>query len=280
MRPILLDFSQRPELHPYAQVIAEVQGVAAAMGIQPLIVGAFARDLHLVHAHRIPVERQTEDVDLALALDGWPAFEQLRKKLVALGRFAETTSAHRLRYGTFPIDLVPFGPLEMADRTIAWPPRGDVVMDVFGFREAERVAIEVLLPGDIRARVVTLPALALLKLVCWQDRHLRSPRKDASDLQLIIANYLRAGNEARLWDEFPQWTQEEDFDYDAAGARMLGHDIALLLDAGGRTRVTALLEAQSDPEAPGTLPLEMNRHIPERAIQRLSALLQGLGEAP
>lgn len=275
----MLDFSQRTELGLHAQVIAEVQAVADALGITPLIVGAFARDLHLVYAHQIPVVRQTEDIDLALALDGWSAFEQMRTRLVDSGRFAETMSAHRLRYGALPIDLVPFGLVERADRTIAWPPQGDVVMDVFGFEESQRVAIDVLLPAGVRARLVTLPALALLKLVCWQDRHVRWPRKDASDLQLIVASYLHAGNEARLWDEFVHWTQDDDFDYDASGARMLGHDIAPLLDAGGRKRVTALLEAQSQVETPGALPVEMNSHSPERAIQMLSSLLQGLGEA-
>jgi predicted nucleotidyltransferase len=275
----LLDFSQRPELGLHAQLIAEVQAVAAALGVLPLIVGAFARDLHLVHAHRVPVVRQTEDIDFALALDDWSVFEQLRSGLVASGRFAETGLAHRLRYDALPIDLVPFGLVERADRTIAWPPRGDVVMDVFGLQESQRFAIEVLLPAGVRSRVVTLPALALLKLVCWQDRHLRSPRKDAVDLQLIIASYLAAGNEARLWGELVQWTQEDDFDYDAAGARMLGYDIALLIDAGGRSRITALLEAQSDVDERGRLPLEMNSHRPELAIRMLSALLQGLREA-
>jgi predicted nucleotidyltransferase len=275
----LLDFSQRRELGLHAQIIAEVQQAADALGIQPLIVGAFARDLHLAYAHQIPVMRQTEDIDFALALDDWSAFEHLRTRLVDSGRFVQMTSVHRLRYGALPIDLVPFGLVEQADRTIAWPPQGDVVMDVFGFEESQRVAIELLLPAGVRSRVVTLPALALLKLVCWQDRHLRSPKKDASDLQLIIANYLAAGNEARLWSEFVHWTQEDGFDYEAAGTRMLGHDIARLLDAGGRQRVAALLEAQSQVEAPGTLPFEMSSLNPERAIQLLSSLLQGLKEA-
>lgn len=269
----MLDFSQRSELGLHAAVIAEVQAVAAALGVRPLIVGAFARDLHLVHAHRIPVVRQTEDIDLALAIDDWSAFEQLRARLVASGRFAETKASHRLRRGALPIDLVPFGPVETADRTIAWPPRGEVVMDVFGFQEAQRVAIEVLLPGDVRTRVVTLPAL------CWQDRHLRSPKKDASDLQFIMANYLRAGNEPRLWEEFLRLTQEDDFDYEAAAARMLGHDIAMLLDAGGRDRIAVLLASQSNDERPGSLPLEMNSAHPEQAARMLAALMRGLREA-
>lgn len=274
----MLDFSQRNELGLHAVVIAEVQAVAAALGVRPLIVGAFARDLHLVYAHSIPVVRQTEDIDLALAVHDWSAFEQLRARLVASGTFAESKVAHRQRHGALLIDLVPFGAVETADRKISWPPQGEFVMDVFGFQEAQRVAIEVLLPGDVRAQVVTLPALALLKLVCWQDRYLRSPKKDASDLQLIMASYLQAGNDHRLWDEFLTWTQDDDFDYEAAGARMLGHDVTMLLDAGGRERIADLLASQSNEEQSAPLPLEMNKVDPERARRMLAAMLRGLME--
>ncbi|MFN7431663.1 MAG: hypothetical protein ACK5T1_00605, partial [Betaproteobacteria bacterium] len=78
---------------------------------------------------------------------------------------------------------------------------------------------------------------------------------------------------------FVHWTQETDFDYDAAGARMLGQDIARLLDAAGRERVTALLERQSRIEELGVLPVEMNSHNPERASRILFSLRQGLQEA-
>jgi predicted nucleotidyltransferase len=274
----LLDFSRRSELGLHAAVIAKVQAAAAALAVEPLIVGAFARDLHLTFAHGIPVLRQTEDVDLAIAIRDWAMFDELRAGLLASGSFEESPVAHRLRHGAIPIDLVPFGGVETADRTIAWPPRGEVVMDVLGFQEAEHVALDIRLPGDVQGRVVTLPALALLKLVCWQDRHLRSPTKDASDLQLIMTNYLQAGNEHRMWDEFLQWTQEDDFDYAAAGARMLGHDIGLLLDVAGRGRIARLISAQSTEERPGTLTLEMNQAEPERPRRLLAAMLYGLSE--
>jgi predicted nucleotidyltransferase len=272
----LLNFSQRNELGLHAAVIAEVQAAAAAPGVDPLIVGAFARDLHLVYAHNIPVLRQTEDVDLALAVRDWAAFEQLRTRLIATGNFAESKAVQRLRHRHLPVDLVPFGTVESTDRKIAWPPKGEVVMDVFGFREAQQAALVVMLPGGVQARVVSLPALALLKLVCWQDRHLTSPKKDAADLQLIITNYLQAGNENRLWDEFLQWTQEDEFDYETAGARMLGRDIATLLDAGGRERIADLLLAQSNEEDAAPLSLEMNRADPEKARRLLAAILMGL----
>lgn len=275
----MLNFSQRAELGLHAAVIAEVQAAAKVLGVRPLIVGAFARDLHLVFAHGIAVLRQTEDIDVAMAVPDWAAFDQLKAQLMATGSFKESKATHRLRHRHLPLDLVPFGSVETPDRKIAWPPRGDVVMDVFGFREAQETAVGVTLPGGVQASVVSLPALALLKLVCWQDRHQSAPKKDALDLQLIVTNYLQAGNESRLWAEFLEWTQQDDFDYEPTGARMLGRDIGALLDAAGRARIVDLLVRQSNQEHPA-LPLEMNRADPDRARRLLAAILRGLKEAP
>lgn len=95
-------------------------------------------------------------------------------------------------------------------------------MDVFGFREAMAASQPALMPGGVQVPVASLPALALLKIVCWRDRHYKAPRKDAQDLQMILQHYLAAGNEPRLWDEFVDWTPQDDFDYESAGPRMLG----------------------------------------------------------
>jgi predicted nucleotidyltransferase len=151
-------------------------------------------------------------------------------------------------------------------------------MDVFGFREALASAHPVVLPEDVRSRVISLPALALLKIVCWRDRHYSHPGKDAYDLDLIIRNYLSAGNEARVWHEFEAWTQEDDFDFESAGARMLGHDIRFLLDNVGVERICAILSEQSDQHVPGLLPSEMPAHDSERARALLEAMLHEISQ--
>ena len=273
-----LDFSQRRELSLHAVVVADVEAAAASLGAQVLIVGAFARDLHLLYRYGIATRRETEDVDIALAMPDWETFEKLRAALIESGNFRASGAAlQRLRHRrNLPLDLVPFGRLETAERTIVWPPRGDIVMDVFGFREALTTAHRIVLPEKVQARLISLPALALLKTVCWHDRHYRYPGKDAHDLNLIIRNYLIAGNEERLWDEFGAWTQEDDFDFESAGARMLGHDIRSLLDDAGIERIAAILSEQSDQELPGLLPSEMSAQEPGRARSLLEATLRGI----
>ena len=278
MTNILLDFSQRPELGLYAEAVEDVKASAEPLGIATLIAGAFARDLHLLYRHGIAVQRQTEDLDLAFALTEWAAFEALKERLIASGAFRPFANAvHRLRHRSdLPVDFVPFGKVETGERKIVWPPRGEIVMDVFGFREALVTAHEVLLPGNVTTKVVSLPGLAVLKVVCWQDRHYTSPLKDAHDLNLILQNYLRADNEQRLWDEFRHWTEEDAFQYELAGARMLGLDAGALLDDGGIDRVAGVLSTQADADNPGPLPGEMNTYEPERARAMLEAMLSGI----
>lgn len=279
MSATLLDFSQRRELALHARIAAAVEAAAAPLGIAVLIIGAFARDLHLLCRHGIPTQRETEDIDFALAVPDWDTWDTLKRKLTASGDFSESKSPQRMRYrNQLPVDLVPFGKVESKEGKIAWPPQGEVVMDVFGFKEALSSAQDALLPGNVRTKVVSLPALALLKIICWQERHRTSPRKDAHDLHLILRNYLDAGNTERLWEEFIGWTQDEAFEYELAGARMLGHDVRLLLDDKGIRRVAEILlnETQSSPTI---LPNQMNPDDPSRAETLLAAMFRGLDES-
>jgi predicted nucleotidyltransferase len=271
------------DLTLHARAIGAVQLAAEALDVELLIVGAFARDLHLRYGYNLAPLRQTEDIDIALAVPTWAAFIALRERLLADFGFAQNPGIqHRLRYRqqsfTLPIDIVPFGELERSDRTIAWPPSGDEVMDVFGFREARVSAIMMTLPGNVVINVVSLAALTILKLTAWQARHYQAPRKDAYDLQFIIKHYLDAGNHDRLWDQFSSWAESED-DYEIAGARMLGNDAGALLDATGRDRIAAMVLHQTSGDTNGLLALEMNRNDPERAMEVLRALRIGILES-
>jgi predicted nucleotidyltransferase len=147
-------------------------------------------------------------------------------------------------------------------------------MDVFGFSESLSGAEQVLMPGNVRISIVRLPALALLKIIAWDDRHRRFPGKDAADLTLILRNYLAVpSNQERLWRDFSDWAESLDFDYEISGARMLGHDIRRLVDEKGLTKVERILRAQFDA---GELPQEMQWQTPQHALALLKSLHAGL----
>jgi predicted nucleotidyltransferase len=130
----------------------------AASGAPWFVAGAMARDLLLAHAHGIRSARLTRDVDIAIAVESWEAFDTIKAALIRTGRFAPLGLVHRFQYtGGISLDLIPFGGLESGDRTIAWPPDRAVVMNVAGFREALAASLVVLLPEETRLHVVSLP---------------------------------------------------------------------------------------------------------------------------
>ena len=158
----MLDLARSQKLDWLAQRMADVR--TAAPGVEPLIVGALARDLLLHYGSGFKIERATADVDCALAVADWAQYSAMRDALLASGLFSPyRDTAHKLRHGRFGwIDLIPFGGLARSDGTIAWPPAGDEVMTVIGYAEAASAAITVSLPNNQSARVVSFVLSARL----------------------------------------------------------------------------------------------------------------------
>lgn len=248
MKSTSLDLSQQNDLRWLSSLVAAVR--IGAAGIPFFLTGATARDLLLWYGHKIHTGRATKDVDLAFAVAGWDDFSALKARLVASGVFSEVPHVpERLRFqGTLDVDLLPFGGVEDGNRSIAWPPDGEPVLNVFALQEVLTEAVEVQLPGGESVRVPSLGGLGLLKIVAWADRRLTAPGKDAADFWLILQHYLQAGNEERLWDVGAHLLDEAGFDYEAAGGWLLGHDMAKLLDREGQMWLSALLEREADPE--------------------------------
>lgn len=275
----LLDLSQKGD-----RLLGALIGrINAIVGDAPyLLAGATARDLLLQAAHGIDTRRATTDVDLAFLVGNWDEYLGLRNKLLASGDFAEMPKGglNKLRFrGNLEIDILPFGGIEQPDRSIAWPPDGDTIMTVFGFREALRSCITVILPPKERVQVVSLPALAILKLVAWKERRFEQPGKDAHDLTLIVRSYPDAGNHARLYSEIPD-AGDSPFDYEIGGAQLLGKDMAQLLDATGRARLARLIAEETDEQGQLRLAGDMMRSDPERALELLIALEKGFVNLP
>lgn len=130
-----IDLSEDGRLGFLAEVVRAIEPHAQGL---LLLVGAMARDLLLLYAHGQETARATADLDIAIAVENWPQFDALRRRLIDTGGFtAEKDNLHRLHYTAgLIVDLIPFGGVETDDRNIAWPPEGAQVMTVLGYREA------------------------------------------------------------------------------------------------------------------------------------------------
>jgi predicted nucleotidyltransferase len=274
----LVDLRTDAELAWLAGLVRAVD--LAASGAPWFVAGAMARDLLLSHAHGIRIARLTRDVDIAIAVESWEAFDTIRAALIRTGRFAPLGVVHKFQYeGGISLDLIPFGGLESGDRTIAWPPDRAVVMNVAGFREALAASLVVLLPEETRLHVVSLPALVTLKLTAWPERRLTEPGKDAQDFFLVLSRYLDAGQADRLYGEAAHLLDEPDFDYARAGARLLGADVRRFLEAAGSHATIAdlgrLLVSETDPNQP----LRLVQDARPAEVDEALALLQAFRRA-
>lgn len=281
----MLSVSPERPLDPVTHAIIQaVHLVANDINASYFIIGATARDILLRHVSGVPTGRATRDVDFAIALENWEQFESIKKAMVASGDFEAASEAHRLYYQpkkfsrAYPLDLIPFGGVEQNGHRIAWPPDMHVVMNVAGYAEALSSSVQVDIGNGLFANLVSIPALAALKLLAWSDRA-RSDGKDAQDLYLILKHYHHAGNADRLYDHM-NILEACGYDVERAGAALLGSDTASILE---KTTCDALLALCGDPDKRERLVLHMGNGAPDQPAV-IAALLrqfeQGLRQAP
>lgn len=277
----MLDLSDRRELDILASVIQEIQIIPESEEL--LLVGAAARDLLLTTRYGIAVSRATKDMDFAVAAADWPTFLRLREGLLALDAFHPLGKAlHAFSFRqSWRVDLIPFGGVQRPDGSIAWPPDQDPVMGMLGYREAWATAIQVMLPGQVTIRVVSLPAMAILKLFAWQDRRHSTHGKDGEDLWVLLRNYLDAGQVERIYEEELRLLDEPDFDLDRAGAWLLGKDSRKVLDLGEKPAMLldalrGILIRETDPEGSLALVSDLRAARPDQGLDLLMAFRKGL----
>lgn len=249
--PTLTTRPDRPVDPLLLDILREVDVVAKKLGIEYFVGGAMARDLILLHVFGRDTGRATRDVDLGICIDHWGKLDSLKQSLIKGGKFTELAKvAHRLIYRSntsahgIPLDLLPFGKVESATATIAWPPDMDVIMNVAGFAEARESALTVQIAQGFSVLVTSLPSLAVLKILAWRDRHLATA-KDATDFMMIARHYHDAGNLDRLYDSESALLQAAEFDPGIAGAMLLGKDAVALCQARTAQAVQLIL---TDPQ--------------------------------
>jgi predicted nucleotidyltransferase len=261
------------------QLLIEVNRGVSALRIPYFVAGASARDVVFGLCYGLNTGEATKDVDFAVALDGWDQYQTLIDHLLQSKLFEHDSHIeHRLTFRkAIKLDLVPFGGVENPAGRLAWPPDGSIHMTTLGFREAFNHAIQVTIAPDTVIPFASPAGLALLKLFAWNERRLETHGKDARDLALVLRNYLNVGNANHLYDNHADLLESEDFDYELAGARILGRDLASWLDDSLRKNVEEILD-RGLSKAKG-FPLARDFSLdPEKAILLLESFRRGLQE--
>jgi predicted nucleotidyltransferase len=223
------------DLEPVARVLATLRRRADQCGVEIMVVGAAARDILIRHVVGSIPERATADIDIAVAVSSWSDVKQLTEPFPRRRNSEHTFEVHETE-----VDVIPFGAIEDANRTITWP--NDHRMNVFGFREAMTAAVNVTFPGQIVVAVASLPAQSILKLFAWQDRHYDS-RRDAIDLKSIISAYHEGPYFDELYAAHESLIELHDYDPALAGAHRIGQEAQSLIAPESRDSITSLLDS-------------------------------------
>jgi predicted nucleotidyltransferase len=285
MRNTSLDLSSKLPAEQ-VNIIREVVRAAESQRLRLFIVGAQARDLLLQYVYDLPIHRATDDIDFGIIVESWDEFTKLRDNLIVDKKFQpHRIMRQRLVHESgLLIDLVPFGDLEEVSGQISWPPDLSIVMSTVGFREAYDHSIEVRISDDLIVRVASLPGLALMKIVAWDDRRFE---RDAQDLGLIMRHYLDAGNQDRIYTEQGDCFDllNEEFDYEKASARVLGRDVGRLLTDTSRLIAERILSEEADLHHVDALATVMIRNMAnyygdyDVAVAMLAELQIGISES-
>jgi predicted nucleotidyltransferase len=232
------------------RVLRAIDVVARALNGNYFVAGATARDIVLTNVFGLKPGRATMAIDFGVAVANWEEFQAFKQELTASQSFVPALKVdQRLIYkdqdtgSELPVDLIPFGGVTSASATVAWPPRGDVVLNVAGFSEAWASSHQVEVETGLIVRVASIPGLTILKLIAWSDRG-GGNNKDASDLYRLFTTYAEAGNLDRLYEQEADMLEAAGFDLECAGAGLLGRDAARLCDPSTLGELRALLRSE------------------------------------
>lgn len=247
------------------------------------LVGAFARDIWLTHLNGIAERRATRDIDFAIFIAKENQFEQLKEYLLSEEGFSDTkANGFRLVYQSrIQIDLMPFGAIANEDYTVTFSGLGLTTISTQGFKEVVEASEEITFDRDKKFKVCTLPGIAILKLIAWEDRpEIRV--KDPQDLALIIEHYFEITSEDIYENHHDLF--EDDSDLKLIAARVLGRHIYTILKKSEllKNRVINLLTKETSNVMKSSLAQAMcvntKMKIAEN-FQLLQTLLQGIKEA-
>lgn len=266
----------RPLNSTLCALIHAVDCVAKKLEMSYFVIGATARDILLEHVYGLDTTRATRDVDFAVAVSSWEQFFALKDELIASGAFVAGISEQRLDFfhtpAIYPLDLVPFSGIE-ENGTIAWPPRGDFVMNVSGYAEAYECALDIEIEPGLQVKVVSLPSIVVLKILAWNDKPERE--KHASDVLLILRSYHQAGQFDRLYDD-ARLLEALDYDLELVGAALLGRDAKRDSGPDSCAQVTALFRNERKLNRFTAQMTRSQRGAPMRVAQLLNAFLAQL----
>lgn len=152
-------------------------------------------------------------------------------------------------------------------------------MVVVGLQDACDHAFETSLAGGTPIRCVSVPGLVLLKFIAYPDRRRKDPAKsqdDARDVFFWLQHYASGEENERRYEILMLGLR--DVQFDAAGAAVVGIDVARIASPAAHERVAPFVEevlsASEHPFVSALLPRTFDWEEQEREQSRVLRLIE------
>ena len=238
-------------------VVFDLERGLRELGIPFGIVGALVPELLLdARPHRM-----TNDVDLAVVVEGLADFDLLKDRLADYG-FTRTRLPHRLQHGDGGwVDILPFSEAIAPDGYLEL--EEGFVLNMAGFSHVVPSSVPIPIEGGPTLPLAPLPLYVLLKLVAFSDRN---ESKDLASVLHCLKHYLE-DDERRYGVDH----DDEGVPYEFTGAYLVGVDARPFLDESLSEAVNAVLDRLDDPGAAviGAVAQETGRFIVVEDERRL-----------
>jgi predicted nucleotidyltransferase len=150
------------------------------------------------------------------------------------------------------LDIVPFGTgIEENESQIRWPPDAATAMSVAGFNEAFNSSVTYEIDGQ-EIRLASVPGLAILKLIAWQDRHAETT-KDAFDFERLLRTYEHVIGPYRLYIADFETLELSGFDPGVAAAFLLGSDMRAIATTTTLNQILTVMQSDFFEYLPGAI---------------------------
>lgn len=232
--------------------ILDVNAITRSIHVPFFLVGATARDIFFKH-FSIEPPRRTRDIDLAVNVESIEKFQGLTKKMATSDKFkADSSLIYRFIHNasSVQVDVIPFGRIEDPPGCVRWQHQEGISLSTLGFKESfdASVTFRINREPEVDVKVATPAGLAIMKVIAWKETS-GLKAKHAQDLLYLMKKYLDTGNIERLYEEDKNISNEKDFDYEKASARLLGRDIARIASEETLRKIIEILDEETNKES-------------------------------
>ena len=244
------------------------------------LIGALARDIQLTGKYDIEAPRATQDIDIAVLVNNQENYSRIVDDLIGQYGFEKTNLPYRFRFtDDTVIDVLPFGKIESAERTVILKGERVEELSVIGFQENREFTEEIEFENGLKIRVSSLGGICLLKFFAWADKPY-DRKRDISDINFILSKYT----EIFIDEIFKQHSDLLDLDLDwniNLAPRLLGRHIALILKDKNDTKnrlITLLNEQLTDESMLALLLTNFNNRTIADNIYSIQEIINGVNE--